>query len=228
MNLLALDTSTVRAAVALDRGGDRLVAPDPAPGAARHGRELLPAIAALLDRAGLRPRDLDAVAVGLGPGSYTGLRVGMTAAKTLAFALGKPLVGVDTFAAVARNAPPDASTVHVIADAQRGSLYVATYLREPGSPHPAGVGPIAVVDMAAWAAAVEPGSWVIGAGLDRLRVAWPDGVHVGSADQGHPSADALLDLGLAAVRAGAAVSPHAIEPAYLRRSAAEDQWDARG
>src|SRR4051794_8320527 len=98
MNLLALDTSTPVAAVALARGdGDVLVAPsDPDP---RHGRALLPMVRDLLARSGLALRDLDVLAVGLGPGSYTGLRIGLTAAKTLAYATGVPLIGLDSLEA---------------------------------------------------------------------------------------------------------------------------------
>ncbi len=104
--------------------------------ARRHGRGLIPAIAALLALEGLAVADLDAVAVGLGPGSYTGLRIGLTAAKTLAYAAGKPLVPLDSLEAIARNAPDDARQVVVAVDAQRGDAYLAEFgLRDfPRSP----------------------------------------------------------------------------------------------
>jgi len=223
LNLLAIDTSTNRALVALARGDVRRESHHE--GGGRHGRDLLPAIAGLLESAGLTPQDLDAIAVGLGPGSYTGLRVGLTAAKTLAFALGKPLVGVESFAAVAPNAPLEARSIYVIGDAQRGDLYVARFTKEPEDDSPRSLGPIEVVEMTSWVASLEPGSCVLGANLDRLRVNWPEHVLLGTSDQGHPSTDALIDLGLAAIRSGRLVSPHAIEPSYIRRSAAEDQWD---
>ncbi len=71
----------------------------------------------MLADAGLALRDIELIGVGLGPGSYTGLRVGVTAAKTLAYVTGALLVGFDSLEAVARNAPDQASRVSVVADA---------------------------------------------------------------------------------------------------------------
>src|SRR5947208_1277721 len=92
LNILALDTSTSYSALAIQRADAAVfyATPDPSQ---KHGRSLLPAVRDLLAEAGLSVSDLDALAVGLGPGSYTGLRIGLTAAKTLAFAKGKRLVG---------------------------------------------------------------------------------------------------------------------------------------
>ena len=94
MHLLALETSTLRASLAVQKsdGIRELCATDPSQ---RHGRELLPAIEAMLQRVNVSAKNLDVIAVGLGPGSYTGLRVGVTAAKTLAYAIGAKLVGLD-------------------------------------------------------------------------------------------------------------------------------------
>lgn len=228
MNLLALDTSTTRATLALSRGEEvhERLGPSAATGG-RHGRNLLPEVADLLGAAGLKPRDLDALAVGLGPGSYTGLRVGVTAAKTLAFALGVPLVALDSFAAVARNAPIDARSVHVVADAQRGDLYLTRFARDEDAAPLASLEPIRVVAMAAWAAGLPPGTWVLGAALDRLRLVWPEGVLRGDDAAGQPSGAALIELGRAAVQARRWADPASVEPTYVRRSAAEDQWDRR-
>ena len=227
MNLLAIDTSTSQLTVALALG-DHHFAGDPSPAdGGRHGRQLLPVIAALLGAARITPRELDAVAVGLGPGSYTGLRVGLTAAKTLAFALGKPLIGIDSFEAVARNAPSAARTIHVVGDAQRGDLYVEEFARADPDQPPVRLGPIRLAAVAAWATTPPADTWVLGPALDRLRIDWPAQVHVGTVAQGHPATAALLALGIDAARAGRFVDPATIEPAYIRRSAAEDQWDRR-
>src|SRR3954467_13436349 len=83
----------------------------------RNARDLIPAVAEVLSWSGLTPRQLSGIIVGLGPGSYTGLRVGVMSAKTLAYALGCPLVGVATFHVLARQAEEE--NVEVIAEAQK-------------------------------------------------------------------------------------------------------------
>ena len=224
MNLLALDTSTPRAAVALAVGPALHVGDPEATDGGRHGRQLLPRVKALLRAAGLRPGDLDALAVGLGPGSYTGLRVGLTAAKTLAFALGKPLIGLDSFAAIARNAPGDAESILGVADAQRGDAYLTEFAPAGSGLPPVALGPIRLVSLAEWAPTLPPGAWVLGPGLDRLRVDWPAHARLGGLDRGHPAPGHLIALGLEGFRAGQFADPATLEPRYIRRSAAEDQW----
>ena len=226
LRILALDTSTLRAAIALSGARDSdPIASDPAEPALRHGRGLVPAIRALLDRQGLRPGDVEAIAVVIGPGSYTGLRIGLTAAKTLAFATGAVLVSLDSLEVIASNAPADAPRVAVAADAQRGDVYVAEFVREAGGL--TRVAPTRIAPAEAWAKNLTSGTIVLGPALDRLAVAWPEGVRVGTIEQGHPQPGPLLALAVAAVGSGRRDDPWTLEPAYFRRSAAEDQWDHR-
>ena len=226
--LLAIDTSTPQAALALGgRGRSTVVAP-PEPGpVARHGRGLLPAVATLLQREGLTPRSLDAVAVGLGPGSYTGLRIGLTAAKTLAYAMGKPLIGLDSLELIAQNAPADVLRVAVASDAQRGDAHVAEFHRaEPGA-RLARTHATRVEPAAPWADQLEPGTLVLGPALGRLLPEWPAHLRLGDAALGLPDPVRLVELATEAFENGQFVDPFFVEPTYLRRSAAEDQWDAR-
>ena len=224
MILLAIDTSTHRAAVALARPGDPVRSAPPDPGR-RHGRELIPSIAALLEAEGLTVADLGAVAVGLGPGSYTGLRIGLTAAKCLAFAAGKPLIALDSLEAIARNAPETCRNVAVAVDAQRGDAYVAEFAREDGVPL-LRRSPTRIEPVKAWAAGLEPGALVLGPTLDRLLPTRPESVHVGTPEQGLPDPSTLILLAREAVSAGRFADPYFLEPIYMRRSAAEEQWEA--
>lgn len=94
--LLALDTATSTIVVAAGTADGELIEADAFEGRYRHSQELLPAVVRLLDRAGLRLADLGGVIVGTGPGAFTGLRVGLATAKTLAHELRKPVVGIPT------------------------------------------------------------------------------------------------------------------------------------
>ncbi len=226
MIVLAIDTSTDRAAVAL-AGPEGPTRSAPIEPGARHGRGLVPAIAALLAEAGVAVADLGGIGVGLGPGSYTGLRIGLMAAKTLAYAAARPLVGLDSLEAIARNAPAESDRVAVAVDAQRGDAYVAEFGRDaPGGPLRR-LGPTRIEPLGTWAAALPAGTLVLGPALDRLAVAWPDAVRLGAPDRGHPAPANLIDLARAALLAGRRDDVFFLEPAYLRRSAAEDQWERK-
>jgi tRNA threonylcarbamoyladenosine biosynthesis protein TsaB len=228
MNIMAMDTSTDRAIIALSTADGR-VFETVSEGARQHGRDLIPRLSSVLREAGLRALDLEAVAVGLGPGSYTGLRVGVTAAKTLAYASGAGLVGLDSLQAVARNAPPEALFVSVVADAQRGDVYVADLARPaPGTPLVA-VGESHIERFAEWLERLVPGVFVIGPALEspRFRDALPSGIEAPDRAGNFPAGGPLLELAREAWQTGTRENPWLLEPRYLRRSSAEEKWDAR-
>lgn len=112
--LLALDTATTRIVVAVGSPDGELLAADAFEGRYRHSQELLPAVVALLDARGLRLTDLAGIIVGMGPGAFTGLRVGLATAKTLAHELRAPIVGVGTDAALLDAAAAGAHTPVVL------------------------------------------------------------------------------------------------------------------
>jgi tRNA threonylcarbamoyladenosine biosynthesis protein TsaB len=230
VNLLALDTSTSRAALAVVTAGGAVHTSSPDP-SARHGRALVPEVRALLDRAGLGVADLDGLAVGLGPGSYTGLRVGLTAAKTLAYALGKPLAGLDSLEAVARNAPPSARRVAVIADAQRGDVSAADFARDGQGDPITRVAPTRVVPLDRWAAELPEGAFVLGPALAVARIAPLVPAHALRPDDpaaNWPDPFRLAELACDVWRSGRRDDVFFLEPVYLRRSAAEEQWEKLG
>lgn len=229
MNLLALDTSTEQAVVTLASGSGQILSAESEAGR-RHGRDLIPQLRDLLAAGGIRPGELDAIAVGVGPGSYTGLRVGVTAAKTLAYATGAALVAVDSLHVIGRNAPDGPTRIAVIADAQRNDLYLASLTRTfPGLP-PCPDGETRIEPLDSWVKSLEPGTVVLGPALDlpRIRSAVPSEFLAAPDVSNHPKARHLLDLARAAFQAGRRENPWLLEPSYLRRSAAEDQWHARG
>ena len=128
--LLAFDTATPYVTVAL-HDGDEAVAERGSPQRMKHGEQLAPLIERVMSDAGIVRQDLTAVAVGVGPGPYTGLRVGLVTARTLAFALQLPVYGVcslDVLAVEAAHGPDPIGADFVVAtDARRREVYLASY-----------------------------------------------------------------------------------------------------
>jgi len=125
MNLLAIETATECCSVAL-LSGERLIArSEIAP--RRHAELLLPMCEDVLAEAGLARRDLDVIAVGRGPGAFTGVRLAISAAQGIAFALDIPVVPVSSLAALAMQAPDNGCDVLSIIDARMGEVYSALF-----------------------------------------------------------------------------------------------------
>ena len=125
---LGLDTANAPLSVALVRDGELLAELNSAMGL-NHSEGAMPAVEQLLKRAGLRPADIDAIAVSEEPGSYTGVRIGVTIAKTLAWTLDKPLVGVSSLRVLASNIFTYGVTICPLIDARRGNVYAGLYRR---------------------------------------------------------------------------------------------------
>lgn len=128
MVLLSFDTATPRVTVAL-HDGDRVVASQDADQAMRHGENLAPGIASVLEQAGAINTDITAIAVGVGPGPFTGLRVGLVTARTMALALDIPVYGVCSLDIIAAQAIDEGLDDFLVAtDARRKEVYLASYL----------------------------------------------------------------------------------------------------
>ncbi len=130
MNLLGFDTATSATAVALRLADDTtLEARDDPPAGAHpgHATRLLAMAGELLERGGIGWRDLERLAVGVGPGTFTGLRVGIATARGLAQSLGMGLVGVSSLRALAAEVKESPGGVVAVIDARRGEVFVAAY-----------------------------------------------------------------------------------------------------
>lgn len=164
--ILAIDTATRVISLALHDGA-RLLAERTWRTENVHTVELAPQVALLLDQVRVRPQDLSAVAVCIGPGSYTGVRIGLAYAKGLALALGRPVIGISTFDISLLATPVDARTAAVLVPAGRGRHIVARFERvNSGSP---------------WRPVGEPGLYDV-AGLGRELQAAPVAAIVGEWD----------------------------------------------
>jgi tRNA threonylcarbamoyladenosine biosynthesis protein TsaB len=172
-----------------------------------------------MNEQGWNARRLDAVFVGRGPGSYTGLRVGIMSAKTLAYATGCVLLGIDTFAVIAHQAPPEAQHVDVLADAQQSKVYLQSFHRTDTGWQAASK--LRIVPVADWQAWREADSWIGGPGSVRYASHFAD--NIPRLAEPDPGPESLLKLGLERYFAGDRDDPYALEPLYLRPSAAEEQ-----
>jgi tRNA threonylcarbamoyladenosine biosynthesis protein TsaB len=222
--LLILETSGRPGLVALALG-DQLHGVHILDDSRRHARDLAPAVAELLTAQEWRARDLDGVLVGRGPGSYTGLRVGIMSAKAFAYATSRALIGVDTFAVLATQAPAEVGRVDVLADAQQDKVYAQTFARE-GEMWRAET-ELRIVPFAEWLAGRRSEAWVTGPGLKKWQDQLPAEVPRVNPTLWDPHAESLLAVGLARYRAGERDDPWSLEPLYLRPSSAEERWQER-
>ena len=195
-DVLAFDTATSFVSCCVWRDGVVL--------AERRSREVRAAqgvlllVEELLEESGVLRKQLDAVGVGIGPGSFTGLRIGIATARGLALGLGVPVGGMGTLDALLAGCPGATAVI----DARRGEVFVAGPGREPG-----------VVAPADLAAQLEPGAVLVGDGAVRHRETfWGASIAPDESPQHAPSAAAI---------AGLAGSLEPVEARYLRRPDAE-------
>jgi len=202
--LLALDTSTSAITVALHDGA-RVLAEATTLDARAHGERLAPGIREVLEAAGATPGDLTHVVCGLGPGPFTGLRVGIVTARVLALVTRAALHGVCSLDALAAAGPE--GEVLVATDARRKEVYWARYAVSPGSVR--ALSAPAVTKPAELAPQVRALPTV-----GRGPVLYP-GLFPAPVDVLDVSAAALADLAVARLAAGEALADR--EPLYLRR-----------
>lgn len=135
MKVLALDTSNQTLSVAV-MSDDQVLATTTVTTTKKHGAHLLPIIQDLMQTAKLKPAELNRVIVADGPGSYTGLRIGVTTAKTLADTLKIELVGVSSLATIAANIVNEAQLVAVLFDGRNDNVFGGVYRIQNGVPVP--------------------------------------------------------------------------------------------
>ena len=225
MRILALETSSFTATVAALENGTTLgqTGLDPHQ---RTARSLAGGIATQLDTVGWQPRQIELVAVTEGPGSFTGLRVGVTTAKTLAYVVGAELIGVNTLAVIAAQVPPDALVVDAILDAHRRQVFSARFHRR-GDGVLEMMGQTHVIEIDGWLARLEPSTTVTGWGLRELQDRLPQDIPVVDQRWWTPEAATVGKLAYRDFQAGRRDDLWKMVPRYYRPSAAEEKWEAR-
>jgi tRNA threonylcarbamoyladenosine biosynthesis protein TsaB len=234
MLILALDTSTAAGSTSVARD-DHILAAQVGDARVPHGRRLPGDLLAVLSAAGATVGDVDLFAVVTGPGAFTGLRIGIASVQGLAFASGRPVVGVSALDALAAAALPEAASgdfVAAVMDAARHEVFTALYAVS-------GDGALAAVEGPAVGAPASTFARWMPRTDDRLLVANGEGAaryaealrasvpRARVSEPREPLAAVVARLAWRAHREGRSGPPHAVRPLYVRRPDAELARDRR-
>lgn len=218
-HVLAIETSSPRLKLALSFGGDRLVKSDEEVERS-HGQIIIRKIDNLISSAGLKQSDIDGIVVSTGPGSFTGLRIGLAAAKGIAVALRIPVIGISLFELAAWRLRSESETVMVAAQVRRDELLVGRVKDGRFD-----VNSVAAVPLASLRQYIGQ-SAVVGIGLDIVR--FIDGARLADfhTELEIDPAD-LINLGRPRLVAGEFAALATLEPLYIQKSQAEIRFEQR-
>ncbi len=222
MRILAVETIDKTGSVAA-LNGEQLLAERMLGDRQRSLQTLVPAMRQILDEVGWRPREVELVAVATGPGSFTGLRIGVATAKTFAYAAGSQVMGVGTMPVLAAQVPIAHRCFSIVVDAQREELFIADFQRDSGGNAIPQAEP-RIVSAAEWLESLHPGDVVAGPGLNKWQARIPAEVTVIAPEHWQPRASTVGRLAARAFELGKREELLAIVPHYFRETAAEEQW----
>lgn len=229
--MLVLGISTATAQVGCAIGGhEGIIASFQSSKGRRHAETLAPAIAFLTEQAHVPLREISAIAVDVGPGLFTGLRVGVATAKALASTLRIPMVGVTSLDLLAFPVRWSDRRIVSVVDARRGEVFFSFYRQVPGgvqrlSPHRVG----SPDELCSEIQAVGGEVLAVGDGAIRYRSALEEltRVEIGDGALAFPSPGSLVELAHAKALREEFVQPSELEPVYLRKADAEINWQVR-
>ena len=224
MKLLTIETACPPGSTAL-LDGDRTIAFRSLSSAQRTTETFAVDIRESLREVRWSARDVEVVATTIGPGSFTGLRIGVTAAKVFAWATGARVLGVNTLELIASQAPGDGD-VEAVLDAQRSELFVGRY-RKSGE-DVVEIAPTRIISIDEWIDRLEPEVTLTGPGLRRIRDRLDGNVRLASEERWLPTAKTLGRLAASRAAAGAGlIGPMELVPQYFRKSAAEEKAERK-
>jgi tRNA threonylcarbamoyladenosine biosynthesis protein TsaB len=221
VRILALETSGTGGSVAVLEG-ERLLAETDLPSGSRSAQTLAPRMREMLAQAGWESQDVQLVAVTQGPGSFTGLRIGATTAKTFAYAVGAEILGVNTLQVIAAQSPDKCDDVWTLLDAHRGQLFVGRYAPQAGQ-LPAEVEAAGVEGIEEWLARYSLETWLGGPGVARVAARLPGGAKILDAKRSAPSAATVGRVACRLHQRGQRQDVWSFTPRYFRPSAAEEK-----
>jgi tRNA threonylcarbamoyladenosine biosynthesis protein TsaB len=219
MNVIAIETASPPGDIALITQGESPIFQQ-LKDARRTTETFATVIRSLLNEAKLSPRDIDLVATTDGPGSFTGLRIGVTAAKVFAYATNAKLLGVNTLELIATQSPHEGE-VEAVVDAQRGELFAARFRKHKDSLEPLIATQIIHADE--WIQSRCSGATLIGTGLKKIVSKLPNDAQVAEERLWRPSAVRLAELAIGKLSENCVTTAFDLVPQYYRKSAAEEK-----
>ena len=226
MLTLALDTATGVCTVGLVRDGHVLAEYDISVGLT-HSEGLMPQVDQMFARTSIKKEEIDRIAVSIGPGSFTGLRIGLAAAEAMAYAWQCGICGVNTLLAMAYNIPVDGIVLAPVLDAQKGNFYAAFYEWVHGDLQE--VQPVEITDGAALLQRLQGcGKPVLLMGeCERLlKHPLPAGILPAPEQVRLPKASSVA-LAAEGMKELAGEDVFSLRPYYIRKSEAEELWEKR-
>jgi tRNA threonylcarbamoyladenosine biosynthesis protein TsaB len=226
MRILAIETTDVAGSIAALEMG-RILAAHDLDSRLRSAQTLAPAIVSLLEKAAWRPGDVKLVAVATGPGSFTGLRVGVATAKLFAYAVGAEVLGVNTLEVIAaqQTTVTEGAELWAVLDAQRNQVFAGRFTRDNMGWQ--WQGETALLDNSAWIAGLKPGQIVNGPVLEKLASKLSGEIKVADQAQWTPKAATVGQLAWKHYQTGRRDDVFGLLPQYFRASAAEEKRAAQ-
>ncbi|MDO4177776.1 MAG: tRNA (adenosine(37)-N6)-threonylcarbamoyltransferase complex dimerization subunit type 1 TsaB [Phascolarctobacterium sp.] len=226
MLTLAIDTATKVCTIALARDGEILAAYDVNVGMT-HSEGLLPQIEQLINRTNIEKKSIDLLAVSMGPGSFTGLRIGLATAEAMAYSWQCMLHGVDTLKALAYNIPLEGIILSPVLDAQKGNYYQAIYEWASGRLiEREAVSVVTQDEMLAKASSFGKACYLLGETKRLEAITLPANVQLAPLTLRMPKASSVALLA-EAEHTEDDKKIFGLEPYYIRRSEAEELWEKR-
>lgn len=229
MLLLGVTTATQQVGCAIG-GHEGVLASAHSARGKRHAENLVPSIDFVRRQARVELSELSVIAVDIGPGLFTGLRVGIAAAKAMAHALRVPMIGISSLDLLAWPVRHTTREIVAVVDARRGEVFHARYRPTPGGVQRiAGPEVSSPPELRAELQASDTEYLLVGDGALRYAEEWSDMVRVEVAEQylAHPNAASLVQLAHARAIREDFVQPWQLEPLYLRPPDAEINWVTR-
>jgi len=227
MLILGIETATERVSVAIG-GHEGVIGLFEVTRGRRHAETLVPAIDFVCRQSGIDLDEISVVAVDVGPGLFTGMRVGLASAKAIAQALRVPMIGISSLDLLAFPCRLTDRVVVPVIDARKNEVFYSMYLQVPGGVQQVGSPTVgSVEELVADLLARSQDVLCVGDGAQRYREEILDGFHCEIGGDAQPSAGPLVQLAHARALREDWVNPWEIEPIYLRAPDAQINWSTR-